>query len=95
MIRVLSLILLITLCSAQPGTLATYTGVLKPNVFELNLEADDKIEVTITWKSTLSPKTGNDYDLFIYKNGDNLLYNSQASIKKLEEDGTPNPILTV
>lgn len=95
MIRVLSLILLITLCSAQPGTLATYTGVLKPNVFELNLEADDKIEVTITWKSTLSPKTGYDYDLFIYKNGDNLLYNSQASIKKLEEDGTPNPILTV
>lgn len=78
------MILLITLCSAQPGTLATYTGVLKPNVFKLNLMKDDKIEVTITWKSTLSPKTGYDYDLFIYKDGDNLLYNSRASILTLD-----------
>ena len=86
MIKVLTLIVLITLCLALPGNLGTYTGFIKPNLYELNLQASDKIEVTTTWKSTLSPRTSYEFDLFLYKKGVNFISNLNA-IEQFNQPG--------
>ena len=48
--RILSLILFVSLCSTQPGSLGTYKGFIIPNIYKVNLKANDRILVTVTLK---------------------------------------------
>lgn len=54
------------------------------------MQKNDLIVVTVTWISTAFPKTDYDFDLFLYKNGVNLL-STDSSIKSQIDAGI-NPL---
>ena len=84
MIKALSLILLVSLCSTQFATIGTYTDYIIPNVYEINLKANDKVNISLVWKKSLPLTSISDLDVSLYLKGENLIrYNrvcSNASI---------------
>lgn len=92
-IKVLSFIMLITLCSAQPGTLGIFSGFVKPNVYEIILSANQKIEATVVMKQ-LAFGMNYDLDILLYKKGVNL-YSDDNAVSKIVGPGIQPLIYTV
>ena len=72
MIKALSLILLVSLCSAQIATIGTYKDYIIPNVYEINLKANDQVNISLVWKESLPQTKTSDLDVYLYSKGLNL-----------------------
>lgn len=55
------------------------TGTYPFNVYPVDLEAGDTLSVTLTWNTTT---TGPVFDIFLYKDGSNLISNDDYILKK-------------